>query len=427
MFTGITEKLFDIDEFFGIIGINFTEGGIPVILRPDYLNALAPFVDVPLVKILSGVRRCGKSTVLTMWREELLRRGIPEERIIERRYTAAQYDGFTRKEMWEDLTGAIRGRGRCYLLLDEVQEIDGWEKVVNALLEGEDVDLYVTGSNSKLMSGEISTYLTGRYVSIPIYTLSFREYLQFKGRGESEARRVFPEYLQYGGFPLIGISSFDTNSAWQVVDGIYSSIITRDIAKRHQIRNQELFDRVVRYVVENVGNTFSANGIVSFLKNEKRSLSVESVYNYLKWLGEAFVIYPCSRYDLQGKGILKTQEKYYLSDISFKYSKLGFDSKMIPAMLENIVFLEMKRRGYEVYVGKNDRKEIDFVGVLRDDRIYVQVCYRLPENSRRETENLMELRDHYHKYVVSMDELAVGNDNGVQKVHIAEFLLMEEW
>ena len=229
------------------------------------------------------------------------------------------------------------------------------------------------------------------------------------------------------GFPLIGISDFDIRSAYHIVEGIYASVITRDISKRHKIRNKELFDRVVRYIIENVGMTFSAPSIVKFLKSENRSLSVESVYNYIKWLSEAFIIYPCQRYDLQGKAVLKTQGKYYLSDISFRYSQMGFDRKMLSSMLENVVYLEMKRRGYDVYIGKNNAKEIDFVGVRREERIYVQVCVELPTGSTRETDNLMEIKDHYHKYVVCRDPLAIGNDNGIEIVHIADFLLRENW
>ena len=399
-----------------------------MILRPDYINELSKFIDVPLVKILAGVRRCGKSTILEMMIAELKRRGIAEENIIFRKYSEMDIDeNFTAKDMYHELTEAIEGKGRCYLFLDELQEVKGWEKVVNSLLEGADVDIYVTGSNSKLMSSEISTYLSGRYVLIPVYTLSFKEYLTFKGKAETEARTIFDDYLQYGGFPIIGISNFDTRSAYQVVEGIYAAVITRDISKRHKIRNKELFDRVVKYIVENVGKTFSANAIVKFLKNEQRSLSVETVYNYLKWLSEAFIIYPCRRYDIQGKSVLKTQEKYYLSDISIKYSKMGFDRKMISAMLENIVFLEMKRRGYEVYIGKNDTKEIDFIGIRREEKVYIQVCVELPIESTRETDNLMDIKDHYHKYVVCKDALAVGNDNGIEIVHIADFLLKDEW
>ncbi len=399
-----------------------------MIIRPDYINAITPFIDTPLVKILAGVRRCGKSTIFTMMVRVLEEKGICKENIILRRYNEIELEeGFSAKDMYEDLKTAIAGKGRCYLFLDELQEVNGWEKTVNSLLENCDVDIYVTGSNSKLMSSEISTYLTGRYVSIPVYTLSFREYLQFKNKESHDARTIFDEYVQYGGFPIIGISNFDTHSAYQVVEGIYASIITRDISKRHKIRNKELFDRVVRYIIENVGNTFSASGIVKFLKSENRALSVETIYNYLKWLTEAFIIYPCPRYDLQGKSILKTQEKYYLSDISLKYSLMGFDTKMLSAIFENIVFLEMKRRGYEVYIGKNSNREIDFVGVRRDEKVYVQVCVTLPTQSSRETDNLMDVKDHYHKYVVCRDPLALGNDNGIEIVHIADFLLKEKW
>lgn len=399
-----------------------------MIIRPDYIKAITPFIDVPLVKILSGVRRCGKSTILAMMAEELTRRGISSNNIIERRYNEIDIDEkYTSKDMYNDLKEAIDGKGRCYLLLDELQEVDGWEKVVNSLLESEDVDIYVTGSNSKLLSGEIATYLTGRYVSIPVYTLSFKEYLLFKNREPAEARTAFDEYIQYGGFPIIGISDFDTHSAYQIVEGIYASVITKDISKRHQIRNKELFDRVVRFIIENVGMTFSALSIVKYLKSENRSLTVEAIYNYIKWLAEAFIIYPCRRYDLQGKAILKTQEKYYLSDISLKYSQMGFDRKMLSAMFENVVYLEMKRRGYDVYIGKNSTKEIDFVGVRREERIYVQVCVDLPTHSEREVGDLMEIKDHYHKYVVCRDSLAIGNENGIEIVHIADFLIKENW
>ena len=399
-----------------------------MILRPDYIKNIEPYIDVPLVKILSGVRRCGKSTILEMIERELKNRGVPEEKIVAKKYTEMDIDDdYTAKEMYDELKSAIAGKGRCYLFIDEVQEVDNWEKVINSLFESEDVDIYVTGSNSKLMSSEISTYLSGRYISINCYTLSFREYLSFKGKTEADAKSMFEEYLRFGGFPVVAAGNFDTNSAYQIVDGIYSSVISRDISKRHNIRNTDLFDRVIKYIIENIGKTFSANSIVKFLKNEKRSLSVESVYNYIKWLSEAFIIYPCSRFDMQGKSVLKTQEKYYLSDISIKYSKMGYNKRMNSAMLENIVYLELKRRGYDVYIGKIGTKEIDFVGIKRDEKIYVQVCVELPYNSNRETDNLMDIKDHYHKYVVCMDDLATGNENGIEIVHIADFLLRDIW
>ncbi len=399
-----------------------------MILRHDYVNEIKKFIDVPLVKILFGVRRCGKSTILNMIKEELLvNRHIKQENIISKKYNEVLYDDMTSKEMYNDLVKEFINEDKYYLFLDEIQEIKGWEKVINDIFEKYNVDIYATGSNSKLMSSEISTYLTGRYVLIPIYTLSFKEYLTFKNKENANTKEMFDEYILYGGFPLIGISNFDTTTAFQIVDGIYSAVITRDISKRHKIRNKDLFDRVVKYVIENVGKTFSANSIVKFLKNEKRTLSVETIYNYLKWLSEAFIIYPCNRYDIQGKTILKTQEKYYLSDVAFKYCKFGFNPTMIASMLENIIFLELKRRGYEVYIGKNADKEIDFIGVRREEKIYVQVCRDLPKNSDRELANLMEIKDHYHKYVVTKDNLANGNINGIEIMHIADFLLKAEY
>ena len=399
-----------------------------MIIRPYYMNALKTYRDVPLVKILAGIRRCGKSTILDMLREDLLQSGIASDHIISMRYTSEDFDdGMTGKDMYNGIKNQMAGDGRYYLLLDEVQEIDGWEKAVNSLLENANTDIYVTGSNSKLMSSEISTYLTGRYISIPVYTLSFAEYLEFKKTDARSTKELLNEYLRLGGFPIVALSNFDELSAYQIVEGIYNSVITNDITKRHNIMNFDLFNRVVKYIVENVGKTFSANAIAKFLKSEGRSLSVEAVYNYLTWLEKAFVVYRCQRYDLQGKSVLKTQEKFYLADASLKYCIMGFNPKSVAAMLENVVYFELRRRGYEVYIGKNETKEIDFVAVRRDERIYVQVCRTLPEESDRELANLLEIKDHYPKYVVTLDELAAGNVNGVKIVHLADFLLRAEY
>ena len=392
--------------------------------RPDYIEALIPFIDKPLVKILAGIRRCGKTTLFEMFKKELLKHGIAESNIIQKKYTEMDIpEHITAKEMYEEIQQAISGKGRCYLLLDEVQEIKGWEKAVNSLLEGADVDIYVTGSNSKLMSSEISTYLTGRYVSVPVYTLSFREYLDFKSNSTLSEKELLEEYIRFGGFPIVALADYEESSAYQIVNGIYHTVISRDIVKRHRINRQDLFDRIVRYIIENVGKTFSANSISKFLKSEFRTISVESIYNYLRWLEQAFIIYPCQRYDLQGKSILKTQEKYYLADISLRYCLLGYNRKMLDSTIENIVFLELKRRGYDVFIGKNENKEIDFIASRRDEKIYVQVCVQLPTDSDREIENLMKIRDHYPKYVVTMNPMDVGIENGIKIVHLADFLL----
>ena len=399
-----------------------------MINRPDYIKAIEPFINKPLVKILAGVRRCGKSTILEMIKEELLRRGVCEDNIICKRYTEMDIpDDITAKQMYDELLAAMKEKGTCYLLLDEIQEISGWEKAINSLLEGTDADIYITGSNSKLMSGEISTYLTGRYISIPVFTLSFREYLDFKSESKSSRRELLEEYIRFGGFPIVALGEYDAQNTYQIINGIYHTVVSRDIVNRHRINKQDLFDRVVKYIIENMGKTFSANSIAVFLKSEHRKVSVESIYNYLRWLEQAFIIYPCKRYDLQGKSILKTQEKYYLSDVSLKYALLGYNRKMLDGAMENIVFLELKRRGYNVFIGKNNTKEIDFVAERCAEKIYVQVCVQLPENSDREIGNLMEIRDHYPKYVVTLNELDVGIENGIKIVHLSDFLLAEAW
>lgn len=394
-----------------------------MILRPDYLEKLKPFIDVKVVKILAGIRRCGKSTILEMLKTELSSRGVDDSHIITKNYSNIEYEeNFNAKRMYDELKGYIVDEKKYYLLLDELQEVSGWERVINSLLEEFNADLYVTGSNSKLMSSEISTYLTGRHITIPVYTLSFKEYLSFKNDNKS-IKDCLQDYIRFGGFPLVAISNLDEKSSYQIVEDIYNSVVVNDITKRHNIQNTDLFNRVVRFVVENLGKTFSANSIVKFLKSENRTISVETIYNYLDWLEKAFVIYRCKRYDLQGKNILKTQEKFYIADQSIKYALFGFNPTSIASMMENLVFFELKRRGYEVYIGKNGDKEIDFVAVKRDEKQYIQVCRELPKESDREIANLMAIKDNYPKIVITLDDYASGNINGIKIVHLADFLL----
>ena len=375
-----------------------------MIYRPDYIEAVKPFINQPIVKILSGVRRCGKSTIFGRIHDELLKEGVKEEDIIRKRYTEMDIPSdITAKQRYDDLLERRNGRKRCYLLLDEVQEVPNWEKAVNSLLEGSNADIYVTGSNSKLRSSEISTYLTGRYVQIPVYTLSFREFLEFKKNSALSTDEKLEEYIRFGGFPIIALGNYDPDSAYQISNGIYHTIASRDIISRHRRNRQDLFESVVRFTIENIGKTFSANSIAAFRKNEHRSISVESIYNYLKWLEQAFIIYPCP------------------------YALFGYNPSMLDSILENIVFLELKRRGYNVYVGKDGDKEIDFLAEHGNDRIYVQACVRLPENSNREVSNLMNIQDHYPKYVVTLDRFAGGNINGIKIVYLSDFLLAERW
>lgn len=416
------------------------------LFRFDYVKKLLSFKDDDIIKILCGVRRCGKSTILGLFKQKLLEEGIEEKNIIQRLYTNLDFDDFDAKKMNEDLKNEIEKSDKSkkiYLLLDEVQEVENWEKCINSLFESENVDIYITGSNSKLLSSEISTFLTGRFVLISIFTLSFSEFIDFrKNYGtENERKNLISEdiseidknylntefdlYLKNGGFPFIAKTNHTQEENYQIVDGIYSTVVTRDISKRHKISNLEMFNRVVRFIFENLGKNFSAKTIFDFFKSQFRAISIETIYDYLFYLEEAFIIYRCNRFDIQGKNVLKTQEKYYLSDISLKYSLLGFNPKSIASVLENIVYLELKRRNFVVYIGKFHDKEIDFVATKQDEKIYIQVCRTLPEDSERETENLKSIKDNYPKYIVVLDDSVCGNIDGIKIIHIRDFLLNE--
>ena len=404
------------------------------LFRSIFIENLKKFKDEQIIKILCGVRRCGKSTILKSYKDELISLGVKKENIIEQLYSSMEFnEDFDYKNMHKELLSLIENTDKnqkVYLLLDEVQEVENWEKCVNSLFETQNVDIYVTGSNSKLLSSEISTYLTGRFVQIPIFTLSFSEFIDFKKHyfptnTEISLEKYFEQYLKSGGFPFIAKTNHNQEENYQIIDGIYSTVVTRDISKRHNISNLEMFNRVVRFILENLGKNFSAKTIFDFFKSQQRSISIETIYNYLAWLEEAFIIYRCNRFDIQGKNVLKTQEKYYLSDIGFKYSQFGFSPKSIASVLENIVYLELRRRGFTVYIGKFADKEIDFIATKQNEKLYVQVCRTLPDDSDREIDNLKLIKDNYPKYVVTMDSLVCGNVDGIEIVHIKDFLLMK--
>lgn len=385
-------------------------------------------MNISMVKLIVGVRRSGKSYILDMIGDELIKNGIKQDHIIYRLFTSVEVnDGYSKKDMYDEIKDKLKDSERYYLLLGEVQEVEEWEQAINSLFETQNVDIYVTGSNSKLTSENISSYLSGRYILVPTYTLSFKEYIQFKNIKSDNLDEVYKEYARFGGFPLIAISNLDTQKAYQIVDGIYHSIITKDVMSNHPIKEIEKFNRVVKYLMDNMGKTFSANSIATYLKSQHREISVESVYNYITWLKEAFIIYECNRYDLQGKSILKTQEKYYLSDISLRFAIFGYNKKMDASILENIIYLELKRRGYEVFVGKNGDKEIDFIAKKRDEEIQIQATVRLPDNSNREIDNLSTIKDFNHKYVVTTNRNDIQNINCIKVIHIVDFLLMENW
>lgn len=403
-----------------------------MIERPLYVDKIMAYVDTPFVKILTGVRRCGKSTILKMIMERLkTERNIPEDRIISCRFDSMEYEDMTAKQIYTLLKDQLSSTGRTYLFLDEVQEIKGWEKVVNSLASDFDVDLYITGSNSRMMSSEIATYLTGRYISFRIFTLSFGEYLMFKSKfaNVGEPKAELANYVRLGGFPATHLQAYSQDEIYTIVRDIYNSTIFSDIVKRNQVRKIDQLERVVKYTFNNVGNTFSAKSIADYLKAERRSLDNETVYSYLEKLEKAYLLHRCSRYDLQGKEILKTQEKFYLADVALRYSVLGYNADSVASSLENIVYLELCRRGYTVNVGKTGDSEIVFVAVRQNEKIYVQVTQEInsEKTEKREYSRLLEIPDNYPKFVLTTDEFAGGNYEGIKTMHIADFLLSAEY
>ncbi len=400
--------------------------------RPLYLDKIMPFVDTPFVKILTGVRRCGKSTILKMIIKKLREeKHVDDEQILSYRFDSMEYEDMTTKELYLELKSKIIQSKKTYLFLDEIQEIEGWEKVVNTLASDFDVDIYITGSNSRMMSSEISTYLTGRYITFHIYTLSFEEYLMFKKSYTTlkDLKQEFSQYVRLGGFPATHLQDYSQDEVYTIVKDIYNSTIFSDIVRRNQVKKIDQLERVVKYTFNNIGNTFSAKSISNYFKSEQRKIDNETVYSYLEKLQKAYILHKCSRYDLQGKDILKTQEKFYLADVSLRYSVLGYTVDSVAAFLENIVYLELKRRGYDVYIGKIKDKEIDFVAIKQNEKIYVQVTQEIKseKTQKREYEQLLEIRDNYPKYVVMADDFAGGNYEGIKTMNIVDFLLSKEY
>lgn len=399
-----------------------------MLIRKSYVDQIMPFIDMPLVKILTGVRRCGKSTIMLMLMDELKKKGIPEGRIVRFNFDTLEWQNVDAKQVFEIIKAKLIPNERTYLFLDEIQEIEHWERLVNTFMEETDydVDIIVTGSNSKMMSSEISTYLTGRYISFRIHPLSFAEYLEFRKEYSelSDLNREFLRYMEYGGFPAVHLKQLTLDEAYVIVKDIYNTTVFTDIVKRNQIRKVDQLERIVKYAFDNIGNTFSANSIKGFMQSQSRKIDVETVYNYLSKLESAFILNRCSRKDLQGREILKTQEKFYLADTSFKHAVLGYRQDDISQTLENIVYLELRRRGYDVYVGKLDSQEIDFVCEKQGKNIYVQVAYLLADQKTQEREfgNLLKIPDNYPKYVVSMDEVDMSQ-KGIIHMNVRDFLL----
>lgn len=383
-------------------------------------------MDKPVIKVITGMRRVGKSFFLHMLIEELENRGIGKQSILLIDKESLDFDFI---KNYEDLHHFVQDHfkdvtGRRYLLIDEAQEIGSWEKTISSLQKSGEYDIYVTGSNAHLLSSEIATLISGRYIECQIYALGFDEFLSFRKNSRGNDEEEFNNFLRFGGFPALHHFDFDEETVYQYISSVYNTILLKDIVKRNKIRNVQLLENITRFVFDNIGNIFSAKKVSDYLKSQKMRIGVETVQNYLSYLCDTYALHKVNRYDVKGKRLLKVHEKYYLGDIGLRHALLGFREADISGILENIVYLELLRRGYRVYIGKFGGREIDFVAEREGEKIYIQVAYLLssPEVIEREFAVLMDVRDNYPKYVLSLDTHFGSDMEGVKRINIRDFL-----
>lgn len=403
-----------------------------MIQREIYMKKIRPFIDKELVKVMTGIRRGGKSVMLDLIKEELSARGVKPEQMISYNFEKLGLEHLkTAVALHSDvLEKAAAFSGKAYLFFDEIQEVKDWEKCINSLRIDLDCDIYITGSNAKLLSTELTTYLGGRYVEFVIYPFSFGEYLQVYTQQYPDAgtAQAFNSYLTGGGMPYLYNLNFEQEPCRQYLTDLFSSVVLKDIVKRHNVRDVDLLERIIAYVVANIGNTFSATSITKFLKSERRTVSNETVLNYISYCVDAFLFYQVKREDLQGKQILSTNEKYYMADHGIRQAVYGGNMRDINLILENIVYMELLRRGFSVTVGRNNEKEVDFVCEKQGDKLYIQVAYLLAseDTTEREFGAFKNIQDNYPKYVVTMDEFNMSR-NGIKHINIRDFLLADSW
>ena len=398
--------------------------------RELYIEKIKPFINKDIIKVITGIRRSGKSVMLKLIMEELKQNKIDEKQFININFENLINIELTKADKLHEyiLKKASEIKKKCYIFLDEIQEVKDWEKCINSLRVNEeyDFDIYITGSNAKLLSGELSTYLAGRYVEFVIYPFSFKEFLETLKSIQQDVstREAFQKYVKFGGMPFLYNLTFEEEASLQYLKDIYSSIILKDITQRNKIRDTDLLERVISYLIMNVGNNFSATSISKFFKSENRKVSVETILNYIKAAEESFLIYKVSRDDLIGKKVLNVNEKYYIADHGMREAILGSNQRDINQIFENIIYLELLRKGYNVRVGKVDNLEVDFVCTKGNEKIYVQVAYLLAssETIEREFTSLEKIDDNYPKYVISMDEFDMSR-NGIKHINIIDFLM----
>jgi predicted AAA+ superfamily ATPase len=399
--------------------------------RELYTNQLVKYIDMPVIKIITGIRRCGKSYLLRLLAEALQRRGIEPERIIKIDFESLYFNDYRDyKSLYDFVMLKASGlSGKIYILIDEIQEVTEWEKAIRSFKVDLDCDIYLTGSNANLLSSELSTYLSGRYVELQLYPLSFNEHLDFYGIDPKDSQKVeaaFQSYLKYGGFPGLYQLPDDDDVKTQYIKGIYNSVVLKDVIQKNNIRDSELLERILIYIMDHIGQIFSAKTVTDYLKSQGRKIGLDSVYNDIKALEEAMVLFAARRYDIKGKKVLERMEKYFLVDLGLRYAMMGYRNNDIAQMLENVVYMDLLRRGYQVYVGKAEDTEIDFIATRGNEKLYIQVAYLLASEDviYRAYNPLRQIKDNYKKMVISMDKIPVGSKEGIEWINLMDFIML---
>lgn len=403
-----------------------------MIKREMYMSRIRPFIGNDLVKVLTGIRRSGKSVMLALIQEKIMASGVDRAQFISINFENMSNAGLCTAQALHDeiIRRAAQISGKVYLFFDEIQEVQDWEKCINSFRVELDCDIYITGSNAKLLSGELATYLVGRYVEFVIYPFSFDEFIQLYRTifPEADVRTCFNRYLTAGGMPYLANLRYEETACRQYLQDLFNSVELKDIVQRNKVRDVDMLERIITYATANIGTTFSSTAISKYLKSEGRSVSPETVLGYLKACTDAFLFYQVKRQDLRGKKILTVNEKYYMADHGVREAVFGGNQRDINLVLENIVYLELRRRGYDVTVGKMGDNEIDFICELQGNRLYIQVAYLLASEDtiRREFGVYERVRDNYPKYVLTLDEFDMSR-NGIKHQNIRDFLLEKEW
>lgn len=394
--------------------------------RPLYVDQVKGFIDKPFVKIIVGIRRSGKSQLLKLIQREISK-SVDKEHIIEMNFEKSEFfDIKDYRDLAKYVEAKIKDKNKYYIFLDEPQEVDGWEKAVNSL-RLMNTDIYVTGSNSKLLDTDYSTLLGGRTINFNVYPLTFKEFIEF--RKANGVQCDIESYIHFGGFPAVSLFNYSEQEARRIITDIHNTALFRDVVKKNNVKNPQLMDKIVAFLYDNVGNLVSPSSVANYLKSQgRKGTDPETIVNYMKYLEEGFIVERVPRYDVKGKKLLETNDKYYLTDHSLQYVVRDFRPDKIQGILENIVFMELVRRGYKVSVGKFDVREVDFVAEkINGQKVYIQVCleFSTPEVYAREFTPLKEIKDNFPKYVVSMDRYPERNDEGVVGISLKDFLLKE--